>query len=363
MTSSLITIFIAGISVYLFYQHSFILAVSLLILAIWRLVGVGLQGLVDVINQMKRDRDSSVALDIKINIAELLDHPSLITLFDRLSQDTSDNYIATDITTWKNKILNGYKRKYDNDGVWEAVKFNIKNGVLWKNGTPDFSDFLYHEIFVPYDLELFENKGFSPAIGTGITVRVFVVNGMVKLQVGEFSKEYTPRLLRGGSLSIYQTYETICSFPLMYFSYKHCIPKAHLNLSVHATESWKNEHWNTDIKKADIARDWKKLNEEIRDYEYVCALANEYLGNRSRWDKIIKYFDEKRGRLLKNDGFSDPFARNEDSNDYFAHEFLRSSDINYRNKYMQIYVSNLNESTKKNRREKYTLTDYWEELP
>ena len=57
-----------------------------------------------------------------------------------------------------------------------------------------------------------------------MTIRAFVVNGIIKLQIGRFSKRLSPEVVKKG-LDIYKTYETITSFPLLYFTSQHQIPE------------------------------------------------------------------------------------------------------------------------------------------
>ena len=64
----------------------------------------------------------------------------------------------------------------------------------------------------------------QPYCEVAIAVRMLVVNGMLHFQVGRFDKGYSSRVLRPGSLAVYETFTTIASFPLMYFSYQHGIP-------------------------------------------------------------------------------------------------------------------------------------------
>lgn len=354
MLSTIFTLIIGGASIYFFYENNFLVGLLLLIWTISRLFGVSLQrlvkGLGELISHYELERKSNVSMELRINVEEVLKHSSVEQLFKKLKE----NKIAheADISEWIKKLLNNYKKKYKTTKNWEKVKFNIKNNLVFKNEKIDFNDSIYHELYIPYeykDGKEEEESIFTPRIETGLTIRVFIVNGIIKLQIGYFSKEYTPKMLRDGGLAVYQTHETITSFPLMYFSYQHKIPENYLNLSAYATESWKDSHVDAKDKKKDFTADWKELKREIRDYNYVCNLADEYIEDKGKWEKIVKGFDEKKEAWLKREEFRNPFGREKDD------------DIYYVNKFLNVFIANYNDL--KEKREKYVYTDYYKERP
>ena len=53
-------------------------------------------------------------------------------------------------------------------------------------------------------------------------------------------------------------------------------------------------------------KDWKEVVKDAANYNYVCSVADEYVEDRGRWEKIIKRFEAKRNPWLKREGFSDP---------------------------------------------------------
>ena len=119
---------------------------------------------------------------------------------------------------------------------------------------------------------------------------MLVVNGMLHLQVGRFDKGYSPRVLRAGSLAVYETFTTVTSFPLMYFSYQHGIPVRYLNLVAAATPSYKESHDDRgDEKKRWKNRysDWQSLNREIAGYRLLCDEDNPNYNHKQieRWPR------------------------------------------------------------------------------
>lgn len=348
-------------SIYSFYEYSFLLAVILLIWTLSRLFGYNLQRLIkgidEINNYSQLEKKCNVILEIKLVIEEILNSPAVSELFDRLKEnEIIKNKNRKD---WITNLVENYKKKFDKENPLEEIRFNIKNNVLWKNGEIDFNDSVYHEIFIPYEYkngkEEEEKSLFTPDINIGLSIRVFIVNGILKLQIGNFSKELSSEVIKKG-LDVYKTYETITSFPLMYFHWQYKIPENYLNLSMYATDSY----YQNLIKetKGDFTKDWKEINEDVRDYNYVCSIADQYVDDSSRWEKIIKRFDEKKNLILKENNFKDPFARDDDD-DYY--DDYRSNNVYYLNNFMSVFIANYNDN--KEKREKYAYTDYYEERP
>jgi hypothetical protein len=313
---------------------------------------------------------SNCFLQLAIGVEEVLKHEAVSTLFGKLQ---SNGTITKEITEgdWVELLVENYKQTYNTDSTTHEVKFNIKNNLLWKNGEIDFGDAIYHELFIPYDdpggsrtvvlppgkdIERRTETFLPQGIHEGITVRAFLVNGIVKLQIGRFSKRLSPEVV-GEGLAVYKTYETITSFPLLYFSWQHRIPENFLNLSAYATESSQAQRLGE--KKSDSSRDWKQVVKDVADYNYVCSVADEYVENRGRFDKIIKRFEDKRNPWLETEGFVDPFARNSDDQWQYHDPF--DNGIYYANKYLTVAARNYHDFEE--HRKQHLYTDYYEEMP
>lgn len=92
---------------------------------------------------------------------------------------------------------------------------------------------------------------------------------------------------------------------------------------------------------------------------YNVNLADEYVEDKGKWQKIVKKFDEKKKQWLKKEEFKNPFGQDEDKDEY--DDRWDDNSIYYSNKYMSVFVFNYNEL--KDKREKYVYTDYYEERP
>lgn len=361
------TLIIGAVSIYFFYDQNFILAVILLAWAFSRLFGFNLQQLAQGVgvltSRSESDKKTNVIINFKINIIGVLHNEIINDLFTKLSDKKSFKFKNKE--EWIEALIKNFKEKYKNsnertvDGtryLWEEVKFNIKNNLLWKNGEIDFNDSVFNEWYIPYIFKSDEDDFFTD-ITSGITIRLFIVNGIIKLQVGDFNKETSPRILRDGILAVYQRYSTITSFPLMYMTQD--IPQSYLNATMYATNSyWEMLKGGSKIHDGDFTSDWKSLNKELSDYNYIYSLDDD-ISNQNKFGEIIKRFYEKSTTLIEKEGFKDPFAR--DNEDDYTPSWLKDNNLNYWNQYLQIFIANVKEFREK--REQYTYPDYFEETP
>lgn len=351
MISKIITITIGGVSMYFFYEYNFFLGVLFLVWFILRLFDYDLKRLIDT--RLSASQKSNCMLELKFNIEEILKDQIFDQLFTKLSK--KKDFKFENKKDWAKQITCNYKKKLKNDQPLEQVKFNIKNNTLWKNGEIDFNDSVYHEISIPYHYNENEEDDdfFTSDIDKSLTIRVFAVNGIIKLQIGNFSKKFSPEVIKKG-FDVYKTYYTITSFPLMYSTQD--IPENYLNLSMYATNSYYDHLENLD---KNCTKDWKKINKEMVDYNYLFVLdKDEGIKNMKKFTKIVKYFNEKKENWIKEQNFENPFAKDDDD-DYY--DDLKSNNIYFTNKYLSIFIADYNDL--KEKREKHTYTDYWEETP
>lgn len=183
------------------------------------------------------------------------------------------------------------------------------------------------------------------------------MNGILKLQVGQFEKETSPNILKGEGLAVYQNYVTITSFPLMYAQY--ALPMRYLNLSMQATDSYWEAKGN--ITSADFTEDWKKINTEIVEYNHlVSSLISDDVFSDRKGVEILKRFGKKRDEWIKREEFVDPYKR-ECEQDYYTPPQMERTDTTYMNKYLYVSISDYNDFHEK--RETYAFNEYYEECP
>ncbi len=369
--NQIFTFIIGAASVYFFYDNNFIIALILFTWFLSRLFGYNLKRIFEGIGHSEVERQSNIVLELKVNIVAVLKSKAVSELFDRLQNGEKamfrSEFKYKDKQKWIEQTIESYKKKYDNDKdwtnkegqrfVWDSTKWNIKNNILWKNGQIDFSDSMGHELVIPYEFKGKEDDDSMSwnDIGSGIRVRVIVVNGMIKVQIGNFDKESSPEFYRDSGLAAYKTWETITTFPLMYVSQS--IPTHYLNLSMYATDSYKNL-LRLESKK-DWTKDWKELNAEIGDYNYLkTAFASDAPAD-NKFSGVYKKFHEKSLKMLEAEKFSDPNKRKDD--DWPVPGWMEDNSITYLNDYLHIFIADYKDMREKN--EKYYLTDFHEEHP
>ncbi len=328
-----------------------------------RFFGYNIKTLFQGIGHSEIETHSNVAIELKVNIAAVLNHEALSSLFEKCRKHKDLTERVSNKSEWIESLIANYKKKYKSqepfthEGVtylWHGVKYNIKNNILWDNGQPDFSDSIAHEVFIPYVDSEKEEESFWK---DGIRIRVLVVNGVIKVQVGHFDKETSPEIYRESGLAAYKTWETITTFPLMYVCQD--IPTHYLNLSMYATDSYKRLVKANGSK--DWMKDWKELNVEIRDYNCLqAAFASDtpVYGN-GHIEKIYKRFETKSLEKLAQENFHDPYKRKDD--DWPVPPWMEDNTIRYLNDYLMVSVFDYKETSTKN--ERYYLTDYYEEYP
>jgi len=362
MLQLIFTFIIYGVSIYFFYHHNFFIGLTLFVWVIFRSLEDSLVKLFENTNLSELNKKSNILIELKINLAELFKSKEILTIFEKLKKEKKINF--QNFSEWIEIMIENYKKKFNNqndftskDGeryIWEVVKFNIKNNILWKNNQIDFNDSVYHEIFIPFE---YKNKEAEELFEEGLYVRVFVVNGLIKLQIGRYDEKITPKFFRREGLAVYQTYSTITLFPLMYVFQE--IPTNYLNLSAYATESWKNIFKKDN--KSDFMADWKILNKEIIEYNYIKdRLALNQPGNDRKFNKLYQKFYKKGSKILITENFKDPYKKNKDIN-WSVPGWMEDNDIHYLNKFLYILIANYKDL--KEKRERYNYIDYYEEIP
>lgn len=298
------------------------------------------------------------------SLEDVLAHPSVVGIFDRLKAAGKAPTAQRD--EWVRLLITNYQQTYKRDKPAVNVRFNIKNNLLFTDGEVDFRDSLYHELFIPYSLDEVENDRhdyLTPRIETGLSLRVFVVNGMLLVQVGDFDKQYTPKMLKDSFLPVYERWATITRFPLLYFADRHSLPVRYLNLSWYATESYKSVI--SDRGKKAVRRswpwsnhrssdDWAELNRDVALYRMLCDDGlNGY--NWSSLRKIAQQFEAKRQAVLTAEGFKTSSVDRDDD-----WRFPDTGEA-YWNDYLHVECQNFN--LQREYAERRWLPDYYEEQP
>jgi hypothetical protein len=268
-------------------------------------------------------------IDIRINVVEILNHPILQRIFDAAKTGKSiGNGIAQNTKDeWINVMIENYKRLYTDANEFESkgkriilheIKFNLINNLLWINGEIDFTNEIGYKISIPYDSKETEKDFF----GDHVSIRLFVLNGILKIQVGPFDKKSSPKNISDGYA--YQNYVTISSFPLIYFQPHTNLPTEYMNFGVLLTDLM-----HSGVPELDIQKAIDNMHLEKAQYEFVSE--NEFSSDTGRYSRderklreIYDLFAEKRTEWLHRENFVDDNADNEEkidedySNNYWS---------------------------------------------
>jgi len=305
------------VSLYFFQKDLPVLAVPFLVLMLSRLF-VLRQPFKDRISLADWERTSNVSLSFDINLQEVLDHPSLDPLFDQLKSANRIKQLNKE--TWRAVLLGNYKRKYDTSADLRSVKFQIKNNLVLKEGTTDLANTVHDHIFIPYEFRTpLAEEPLWEVVENGISVRLLMVNGFIKVQLGCFTKEFTPKIYRQTFPVVYQTWVTVTSFPLMYFA-QHNIPPAQLNLYAPATESWKRAEYTGSNERM---KDWQELKNDLK--LYVEMHKHPQRLDTPQRQALLEILAKKRKPFMEEQGFEHVFGK-------------EGASIMYKNKYLYLTV-------------------------
>jgi hypothetical protein len=317
-------------------------------------------GLLNKLATVPEEHEANSVLRCDIRLDRIFEHPSVEALFEQLLN--AGKAPTATLREFRQSLSDSYRRKYGRVDDLCPVEFNIKNNLLFKNKEVDFGDYLYHEIEIPYRWDgdkPAKNDYFVANCEHQLSIRVLVVNGILKVDVGEFDKKYSPKIWRSGGLAVYDTHATISSFPLIYFGNQHAIPVRYLNLSYHATPSYKAHFDETANEKKQFrnsSKDWKSLHKDVASYRVLCDYENPNYSYR-KIEKIEADFQRKREPLLSANNFE--LLGETASSDRWIYPDVGHE---YFNQFGSVFFRNMN-ANRDSHTTKHWFTDYYEERP
>lgn len=333
-------------AIYLFSEGNFIWGGILAIWALYRIVGTNNINAIfsSATKNSQRILESNVQMELLLNVKEILQHPKTRKYFERMKREshTHDDLIEG--------LIKNYQEEYkkEKDDVYERVTFNVKNNLLWKNKEIQFVDVIYHEIIIPWDMKKKESELFGKI---GLEIRVLVVNGLIKVQIGRYSKGLTSKMIKDNGLASYVTYDTITTYPLMYTFFS--LPERYLLPNAKDTESYKGLKMGD----KDWLKDWKELAGDLNDYNKVFSLSEDD-GMEKTDQEAMKRLMEKGKKMLEREEFED---KNKREDNWGVPPWMEILGDNYSNAYLTVYVWNLNEQREKYK--DYQAVDWYEEYP
>jgi hypothetical protein len=244
------------------------------------------RSLLDAVSEVR----ANTRLEIFVNVGAILEHPAANSAFERLQRI---NKIPTDatFTSWRDGLLNRFREraavepKHD---AWAKVVFEVRSGQLWKDGEYRRSPVMFQEILIP-DEALKRKYSFSDDEDRqyyGIRVRITVINGLLKVQLGEWDEETGHR--EAGQQYSWIAWDTITTFPLLLNPLDHYLPPRFL-LFDYFSRPHHRRNWGG-AKKA--------FFRQADEYRRVLSTFGEYGENRL-YERQSKEFE----RWLQREGF------------------------------------------------------------
>jgi len=282
----------------------------------------------------RNQNNTNCEFDFKLNILEILNDKKLEEYFDSSCFEKNNKLHTKIIKNWK-KLIKDWRIK-------QEIILNIKNWNIYKNWKIDFADTFFYEIFIPYNLNTYNEKDYN-SMGW-ITIRIVVINWILKLQLWNFLSSWDFNKIYTDSIwDTYQNFYDLVKIPIIYYFYYFNISRKHLNIVPQWIEWYYNSEWKMFSEK--WKKQWRQLNIDLDNYSYLSWLEDDTLDK--RYDEITNDFLEKANNILENqniiiDNNDDDIASNFNlwHATSFIHKYLTLEvyDFNYR--YEEYYKIN-----------------------
>ncbi len=184
------------------------------------------RSLLDAVSESR----AATKISISLKVDGILGHHALGAAFERLK---GLGRLSSEVTIeqWRQTLLEKFRKQeglLSDDPTWAKVEFDIRSGQLWVDGDYRQNSIIYHAILIPD--ESLEN----PYAGRdGLTIRIFVLNGQLVVQVGEWEEEDGRREEWQKDTS-WIAWDTVTEFPLLLCPLVHYIPPRFLLLDIFA---------------------------------------------------------------------------------------------------------------------------------
>ncbi len=368
MKKSTIFTIVIGIAGIYFVDSNIVIGVILIVWAFLRFYGYGInqagKGILSVLKNSNKTDKANILFVVSVNIAGILSSKEVGSILEKLKDrkvidfDNKDVFIKNLLEIYKKKFKKEQEYTDKKTGkiyLWEKIEFNIKTNLMWEDRVVNFSDVIYHEFSIPFKYEEGGDDDFSifHDIDGSLKVRFLMVNGILKVQLGRFNKDLSPKIIKDGGLAVYQEWLTVSEFPVMYLT--QIFPDKYLNFSMYATESY--NHMGVG-EKTDWTRDWKEVSKERAGYNELYNLDDDDQLTTSN-KNTIDLFGKKGRELidLQNLVNDNP----PDDSGWYTPEWMEDNSICYSSDYARIKIYDLNEN--RERFEKHYSSDYYHEQP
>jgi hypothetical protein len=235
---------------------------------------------------------ANTRIDLWLVIDAITRHRAVFEAFERLKKGRRIP-LSVPFEEWRKGLVERYRTRYGtaaDDACVKRITFEFRAGQLWKDGEYSAVPFLHHEILIPDSAmkrehaELYcdtENLQYD-----GLRIRVCVINGVLKVQVGKWNEEFGHR--EPGQQYDWMAWDTVTSFPLLLNPLDHYL-SPRLLLFDYFTVPHHRKGW---------AKEKKRFFRLTEEYRRVLGTWGEY-GEHALADRQAKAFQ----RWLNREGF------------------------------------------------------------
>lgn len=246
----------------------------------------------------------STILTVRFDLEQVLDHERVRDAFVRMQ---AKELLPKDTTFegWRASLLDWYRERHKitaENPVAASVTFHFQSGRLRVNGKTQRLPVMNYEFLVAPVRGTFAGIG-SEEYARMVRIRVSVLNGILRLQVGEWNKE--AGYMEDGQKYSWMAWDTIASFPLVHDPIQHFIPPQYLLMEYFSGTPMHRPHWGA------LKREWER--QDI-DYRKALSTWGEYGENR-----VYARIEKKFAAWMAREGFKK--SGNSWENRYMVVEF------------------------------------------
>lgn len=273
--------------------------------------------------------NTNCKFEFNFKVLEILNDKKLEEYFNSDCFEENNNLLKEIISNWK-KLIKDWKIK-------QEVEINIKNWNIYKDWNIKFEDNIYHEIFIPYNLDNYNEDYHHPH--TWITIRIIIINGLLKLQLWNFrawnfNTIYTDSFWNY-NYDTYKNFYDLVNIPIIYYFNYLNISKKHLNIVAEWIEWYYNSKGERFSKEWTVKR--KQLHIDLNNYFYLNSFWEDDTIDK-KYQDILLDFSKKSDNIFNNQNIEINDYRDESS--YAFNLWYMTS---FSHKYLELKVYDLNE--------------------
>ena len=258
---------------------------------------------------------AAIRIEIYMKIDAILAHPMCIAAFQRLQ---ALGRIPSDVTVdeWQYALLNRFRSRAEipaGHQPWEHTVFEVRAGQLWVNGEYRRSSVIWHEILIP-DESMKKQLAWEEEDEQyyGLRIRVFVLNGLLKVQVGKWDEDEGHR--ETGQQYKWIAWDTITTFPLLLNPLDHHLPPRFLLL----------DYFSSPLHRSNWAQAKRTFFLQADEYRRALSSFFEENGEQRIHDRQAREF----GRWLELEGFTRTWSDEPPAIPSWGNRFIRVDFIN-----------------------------------